>query len=168
MFTYGGIPMVKRERIASESESERIAFAKPLILTMFTRITMPTRPSSSSCSPPGGFQWWNGKGSQVKVKVKGKWSHLQSPWFSPCSPGSPCPPDHHHHHVHLRGDSDGVAGDGGPPDHQVGVEGDPDDRPKEGDWEELPSWKRESVSCERFQWEFCHVHVWLSGCSATL
>ena len=52
---------------------------------------------------------------------------------------------------HLRGNSNCVAGDSGPPDHQVGVERDPDDRPKEGDREELPSWKRESVSCERFQ-----------------
>ena len=62
----------------------------------------------------------------MKVKVKGSLLPLDS------------------HHVHLWGDSDGVASNGGPPDHQVGVEGDPDDRPKEGDREELPSWKREN------------------------
>jgi len=38
---------------------------------------------------------------------------------------------------HLGRDADGLACDGGPPDHQVGVQGDPDDASEEGYGEEL-------------------------------
>ena len=44
---------------------------------------------------------------------------------------------------YLGRDADGLAGDGGPPDHQVGVQGDPDDASEEGYGEELSCWKRE-------------------------
>ena len=47
--------------------------------------------------------------------------------------------------VHLRGNSNGVARDGGPPDHQVGVERDPNDGSKESDGEELSRCKKENV-----------------------
>ena len=35
-----------------------------------------------------------------------------------------------------------LPGDGGPPDHEVGVQGDPDYTPKEGDREKFLSCKR--------------------------
>ena len=51
----------------------------------------------------------------------------------------------YHHLKNLRGNSNGVARNGGPPDHQVGVERDPDDRSKESDGEELSRCKKENV-----------------------
>ncbi len=41
--------------------------------------------------------------------------------------------------AHLWRDSDGVARDGGPPDHQVGECRNPQDAPDEGDGEKLAS-----------------------------
>ena len=46
---------------------------------------------------------------------------------------------------HLWGNSYSVASDSGPPDHQVGVERDPNDRPKESDREELSRCKKAIV-----------------------
>ena len=71
--------------------------------------------------------------------------------FTSTVEGSLCKvhPDYHHLRIqpmpHLRGDSNGVASDGCPPDHQVGVESDPNDRPKESDWEELSRCKKTIV-----------------------
>ena len=43
--------------------------------------------------------------------------------------------------THRVRDAEGVPGGCGPPHHQVGEAGDPEDAPQEGDRKQLPSWK---------------------------
>ena len=43
---------------------------------------------------------------------------------------------------YLRRDPDGVAGGGGPPDHQVEVDGDPEDASDEGHREVFSLWNK--------------------------
>ena len=74
------------------------------------------------------------------------------PFYFNCKSQLSGGPLHHLYHilrtkwwfVHLRRNPDRVARDRGPPDHQVGVEGNPDDRPKESYREELAGckWQR--------------------------
>ena len=104
------------------------------------------------------------------------------PFYFHCKSQLSGGPLHHLYHilrikwwfVHLRRNPDRVARDRGPPDHQVGVEGNPDDRPKESYREELAGWKgQRSFKCSQLTLKICArtlcgvylIKWWLLGCS---